>query len=148
MSPRKIKVSMLKMKKANYPDTLWSGGVNTCIAIGFYNPDQRNGYMLHHPDMHHFDLEGAIGRIQQNYGTLSKLKVFVTGNSLTSDDDEDQRRYELEDRPYVEKTLAKYFQEKQLEIQWLPDDYWAELSLDTSTGEFRFEKGSLDEMVD
>ena len=143
-----IKVEQLEMKKANYPDTLSSGGLGPCIAIGVYDPKTRTGYMMHEPHFQYPDLDGKINEIRGDYGDLTRLRVFAAGNSLASDDDAKQRDFERSDRPYVEQTLRKYFQDSQLQIRWMPDDHSAELFLDTSTGEFELDVQSLDEMLE
>ncbi len=120
MEPIEIDVSQCEMKKANYPDTLLAD-LGPCIAIGVYDPKTRSGYMMHEPHFQHTDLDGKIQKIQKDYGDLSRLSVFVAGNSLASDDDEAQREYERANRPFVEGVLKKHFQDSQVKIRWLPD---------------------------
>ena len=153
MSPNVIKVEDSEMKKANYPDTLRSGGLGPCIAIGVYDPKSKSGYMMHEGNFQYEDLDGAIQVIERDYGDLSSLKVFATGNSLSSyDDDEEQREYEIANRPFVEQILNKYFQASQLQIEWMPDDVTADLYLYTSNGEFDLvverDGDGLDEMLE
>ena len=63
-----IKVGVCEMKKANYPDTLVSGGMGPCIAIGVYDPKTRSGYMMHEPDFLSVDLSGKLQEIQRISG--------------------------------------------------------------------------------
>jgi|TARA_Y100000310_G_scaffold191260_1_gene191261 hypothetical protein len=146
MEPEVVNIEQMEMKKVNYPNTLWSGGLGPCIGIGIYDPKTRSGYMMHEPHFQYVDLDDKIRQIQEDYGDLSRLKVLAAGNSLASDDDAHQRNFEKSNRPFVEQTLRKYFGNSQLQIRWAPDDYWTEMFLETSTGELRTETGSLDEM--
>ena len=148
MYPEDIEVEQFEMKKANYPDTLRSGGLGPCIAIGVYDPMTRSGYMMHEPHFQSADLDKNINEIRRDYGDLIRLRVFVAGNSLDSDDDAKQREFNRSNRPYVEQTLKKYFQVSQLQVNWMPDDHIAVLSLDTSTGEFELDVQSLEEMLE
>jgi len=142
-----IEVEQFEMKKASYPDTLSSGGLGSCIAIGVYDPKTRSGYMMHEPIFQYANLDEKIQEIKRDYGNLARLKLFVAGNSLSWDDAE-QREFERSDRPYVERILRKYFQNSQLQIKWTPDNHIAELFLDTSSGEFDLDVQSLDEMLE
>ena len=148
MHSEDIKVEQFEMKKANFPDTLRSGGLGPCTAIGVYDSKTKSGYMMHEIDFQDADLDGKIQEIKRDYGDLTGLEIFVVGNSLDSFDDEEQREYEISKRPYVEQTLRKYFQDSQLQIRWILDDHCAELFLDTSTGEFKLDIQSLDEMLE
>ena len=141
-----VEVEMCSMEKGEYPAVLQSGGLGPCIAIGFYDPKTRSGYMMHEPGMRHTDLSGRIQQIKRDYGGLSKLEVFVTGNSLSSNDDDTQREYVRSDRLFVEKIIKKYFRKSQVQIQWLPDNHIGELYLDTTTGQFSLEMVSDLEM--
>lgn len=138
MEPRIIDVNGSEMKRANYPDTLLAC-LGPCIAIGIYDPKTRSGYMMHEPDWKQEDLDGKIKKIQKDYDDLSRLKVFVTGNSLTSSDDKKQRKYEKANRPFVERVLKRYFQASNVQIRWMPDDHCCLLYLHTSIGEFKLE---------
>jgi hypothetical protein len=148
MYPEDINVDSLEMKKANYPDTLSSGGLGPCIAIGVFDPKTRSGYMMHEPHFRSVDLDGKINEIRKDYGDLTRLRVFATGNSLSSYESEGQRKFERSNRLYVEQTLRKYFRDSQLQIRWMPDDHNVVLFLDTSTGEFELYVQSLDEMLE
>ena len=143
-----IKVEQFEMKKANSPDILRSGGLGPCIAIGIYDSKTKSGYMMHGLDFQSDDLDGKIQEIKKDYGNLTELQIFAVGNSLDSFDNEEQREYEIINRPFVEQILRKYFQDSQLQIKWIHDDHCAELFLDTSTGEFELDIQSLDEMLE
>lgn len=145
MHSEDIKVEPFEMKKANSPDILESGGLGPCIAIGVYDSKTKSGYMIHELD--YADLDRKIREIKRDYCDLRRLKIFVVGNSLDSFGSKEQREYEISKRPCIEQTLRKYFQDSQLQIRWTPDDYCAELFLDTSTGEFKLVIQSLDEIL-
>jgi len=139
-----IEVDMGEMEKTENPDILFAG-FGPCIVIGFYNPKTKSGYMIHDPHIQTINLSAKIDLIKKDYGDLSKLKVFVTGNSFFRDPGEPIRearvRKELEkrDRLYIEAILKKYFKTSQIKYEWLPDEYEATLSLHTDTGRFELE---------
>lgn len=147
MNQEYIYANERQMKKANSPATLTSGAMGPCVAIAMYDPKTRSGYMLHEPSFFCTDLRCMIQKIKQDYGDLSRLNVFVAGNSLCSDPHVMQRDLQNNIRPYVEEVLREYFKESQLQISWAPDDHRVELFLDTSNGDFDLNSISLDELI-
>jgi len=145
---QEIEVEMSEMEKANYPDILRSSGLGPCIAIGFYDPQTRSGYMTHEAHYQYADLDGQIQEIQGDYGDLSRLKVCAIGNSMEKDMDKEEREFAISSRPHVEQILRKYFDDSQIQFKWMPDDYNAELTLDTLTGEFDVDVFSQMEMME
>ncbi|MFH1456439.1 MAG: hypothetical protein ABIF40_05845 [archaeon] len=145
MESKEIEVNLMDMKKAEYPDTLLAD-LGPCVAIGIYHPETRSGYMMHEPHFQHTDLDGKIQKIQEDYGSLSRLRVFVAGNSLASDDNKKQREYERANRPFVEEVLKKYFQKSQVRIRWMPDNHSCGLYLHTSTGKFQLDVDDLNDL--
>lgn len=143
MEAEEINVGMGELKKALYPDILCSGGLGPCIAVAVYDPVTRSGYMLHE---HHPNIEAKIKEIQKDYQDLSRVQVFVTGNSLFSDFDAEQTAFERSFRADVEKIISQYFNQRQTEIQWLADNLCGELYLYTSSGKFIVDSENLDEL--
>lgn len=141
---RTIEVDEFEMRKAFFPDILKAGGLCPCIAIGIYDPQTKSGYMMHEPSFRYANLDTKIQEIRADYGDLSKLKVFAAGNSLSSEDDEQQREREKAERSFVEHVLKKYFTGEQIHIEWTADDMIAELILDTSEGKFYLEIMTFD----
>lgn len=133
--------------KGKAPTILRSGGLGPCTAIGIFNKEDKTGYMLHEPYFLYADLEEKLEIIKKDYARLDNLKVYVTGNSLSSQDDENQRNFEFGDREYVENTLKKYFTNKQIKFDWLKDDLTTELSLNLNTGKFTTDVEPLEDVI-
>ena len=146
MEAEQIYVEVGEMTKAQSPDTLWTDGLGPCIAVAVYDPVTKSGYMMH--TFLHVSLEPQIQKIKNDYGDLSRLRVFVTGDSMSlyggvrQDDD-----FDLSGRSYVEEIITNYFDKRRTTIQWLPDDQCGELHLDTSTGKFKVESERLEELL-
>jgi hypothetical protein len=136
-----------EIKKAEHPAILRSGGLGPGTAIGIYNKKNKTGYMLHEACFLYANLEESLEKIKKDYTNLDNLKVYVTGNSLSSDDTKEQRNFELENRTYVENTLKKYFNSKQIKFDWLEDDLTTELILDLKTGKFSTEVEHLEDLI-
>jgi len=133
METEEIEVGMGELKKALYPNILCSGGLGPCIAVAVYHPATRSGYMLHE---HHADIEAKIKEIQRDYRDLSRVQVYVTGNSSLSSLDTEQRAFERYFRVDVEKIINQYFNQRQTTFEWLADNLCGELYLYTSSGKF------------
>ena len=140
METEEIYVGMGDLKKALYPNILCSGGLGPCIAVAVYHPATRSGYMLHE---HHADIEAKIKEIQEDYRDLSRVRVYVTGNSLLSSDDAEQRVFERSFRADVEKIINLYFNQKQTKFDWLADNLCGELFLYTASGKFIVDSENL-----
>ncbi|MEK6905862.1 MAG: hypothetical protein AABX24_05670 [Nanoarchaeota archaeon] len=145
MEVEEIEVGMGELKKAFYPNFLCSGGLGPCIAVAVYHPATRSGYMLHE---HHADIEAKIKEIKRDYRDLSRVRVYVTGNSLFSDFDAEQKAFERSFRADVEKIISQYFNQRQTKIQWLADNHCGELYLYTSSGKFIVDSENLVELCD
>ncbi len=143
MEAEEIEVRMGELKKAFYPNILCSGGLGPCIAVAVYHPATRSGYMLHE---HHADIEAKIIEIKRDYRDLSRVRVFVTGNSLFSDFDAEQRAFERSFRADAERIINQYFNQRQTKIQWLADNLCGELYLYTSSGKFIVDSEKVDDL--
>ncbi len=117
-----------------------SGGLGPCIAVAVYHPATRSGYMLHE---HHADIDAKIKKIKDDYRDLSRVRVFVTGNSWLSSDDAEQRAFEKSSRADVERIINLYFNQKQTKFDWLADNLCGELYLYTSSGKFIVDSENL-----
>lgn len=148
MEVEEINVGVGEMNKAYSPDILRTEGLGPCIAVAVYDPVTESGYMIH--ALPHTSLESKIKEIRDDYGDLTRLRVFVTGNSLSlnSCQGAEQGGDDLSDRPYVEGIIKRNFNRRRIKIQWLPDCHCGELCLDTSTGKFRAGSEREDELLD
>ena len=142
MESREIYVGMGEIEKATFPDMLRSGGLGPCVAVAFYHPQSRSGYLLHEHYTDEAKLEANLAILKRDYGDLSSLLVFATGNSLSSygNGNAEQTHFDLCIRRQVEQMLARHFTKSQIRVEWLPDQHSGELYLDTATGNFKVEK--------
>ena len=84
-----------------------------------------------------------INEIKQTYLTPERLGAVATGNSALFSYP-DIRERQKEDRRYVENILKKHFKESHIRIEWMPNNYTAELVMDTSEKEPRIIKRDLE----
>lgn len=144
---REIKVEMNEgMKKVRYPNILRSGGLGPCVAFALYDARTRSGYMAHDLEFHSFEMEKRLKLIKKDYGSIARLQVYVTGNSIWSKDNQDQRDFEMRERELYESFLRKNFVERRTYVDWSPPDIMRELILDTKVPEFRVEDINFDDL--
>lgn len=148
MEAEEINVGVGEMTKAYSPDILRTEGLGPCIGVAFYDPVTKSGYLMH--ALSGTSLESRIEDIKKDYGNLTRLRVFVTGNclSLSLYPEAEQEKDKLSDRYYVERIIGKYFNRKRTKIQWLPDHHCGELSLNISTGKFEARSEREEELLD
>ncbi|MDO8510725.1 MAG: hypothetical protein Q7S55_01015 [Nanoarchaeota archaeon] len=145
MEAEELYVEVGEMTKAHSPDSLWTDGLGPCIAVAVYDPVTKSGYLMH--ALPHTSLEPKIEEMSKDYGDLSRLRVFVTGNSMSFYNGIRQDKFDLSERSYVEGIMTKYFNKRRTTIQWLPDNHCGELHLDTSTGKFKAGSETMDELL-
>lgn len=143
-----IVVDTFKAKKAYSPDSLRSGGLGICIAIGVYDPQTSSGHMIHHFAFSNYfgELALFIHRLLQNYGDLSRLHVVAVGGARQTVGRYDEGLGEINDidlnpqvlgsRSVVEDTIITYFANAEVYIEWTPLDGCRELYLETESGTF------------
>ncbi|MEK6939304.1 MAG: hypothetical protein AABX31_01110, partial [Nanoarchaeota archaeon] len=141
-----IYVEIREMTKAHSRDILWTDGLGPCIAVAVYDPVTKSGYLMH--ALLHTSLEPHIEQIKNDYLDLSRLHVFVTGNSLSFYNEAEQRKFDFAERLYVEEVIAKSFNKRGTTIRWLPDHHCGELRLDLSTGKFKAGSEKLEDILD
>ncbi|MFW6024728.1 MAG: hypothetical protein ACOCRX_00130 [Candidatus Woesearchaeota archaeon] len=140
---KEVFVEMFLMEKEFSPNILNSGGLGPCVAIGFYNPNEKSGYMLHHPMPYKDNLDNYFNEIKEDYKDTSNLEIYVTGNSPSMSDDINQiDHYNL--RELIEESLTDYFYDSKLNYDWT-DDYncITNLILDLEKGHFEVERDYL-----
>ena len=147
MEVEEIHVDAGEMSKAYSPDILWTDGLGPCIAVAVYDSVTKSGYLMH--ALPGTSLESQIEEIRKDYDDLTRLRVFVTGNSLSLPlyNGAEEGKHDLSDRLYVEGIIGKYFNKQQTKIRWLPDYHCGELYLCTSTGNFKAESEEEDALL-
>ncbi len=113
-----IEAEMGELTKVEYPNALSSGGLGPCIAIGFYDPRTKSGYMMHEPSvkLREPEIERMMDIIREDYGSLSRLRVGVTGRSICGREGMDGKRDALEERASTERILTQRFKKSQLKV--------------------------------
>lgn len=141
---KEVYVEMFLMEKEFYPNILNSGGLGPCVAIGIYNPNERSGYMIHHPMPYKDNLNSFFKVIKKDYKNTSNLKIYVTGNSPSETDDLTQdEHYSL--RTLVEESIENNFESSKLRYDWTDDlNCITSLILDLEKEKFSVEREYLE----
>ena len=118
----------------DFPNTLRSGGLFPCIAVGIFDRLSHHAYLIHEPNAAIDKNLPGFCRNVLGKSRKENLKVWVTGAAIFEDDEEST--YVLGNRTYAETIMSEYFEDDQLFIQWLPNNTYGELTNNTTSGEF------------
>jgi hypothetical protein len=144
-----IEVPQFKKEKACKGDVLTSGGMGPCISIVIYNPKSKCAFMMHEPSwIMDGKLEKKLKDIIKQLGGAENLKAYAAGNSISSDEEEEQQNDTKENRGYVKEQFLKFFKEEDIWTQWSNDDSISEMTFYTATGECKFTQEKLSERGD
>ena len=135
-------------QKGHSPSILRSGGVGPCIVIAAYDFRTTSGYMIHEPDFPiNKTLEPFIEVLQEDYGRLDELSLYITGGAADLDADKQHKKDVAENKRHVESIVLARFNPEQVILDWLEDGWMTELSLDTFDGTFDTDPECLDNLV-
>ena len=135
-----IAVEMCDYKKTQSPNTLYSGGIDPCIAIGaIYN---KKGYMIHmHPVGHDYSsfIEPFFEDLRKDVIDKRELKIYVAGGEIAFDDQckEDMKKGR---KIVLAKIVENGYQESVRKIKWCKTDYSQSLRLIISKGRAKIEE--------
>lgn len=120
----------------DFPDSIKSGGMGPCIAVGIYDKINEKGYMIHEANAHaNRNMEEFLSLVHDNTKPRN-LKIYVTGACFEKADDDNTIIQTKEARDYVESIIKKKFKGSKVKINWSINDSNTELELDTITGKF------------
>ena len=113
-------VDQFEWANVSFPDTIRSGGLYPCIAVGLLDTKFRRAYLNHESNPSQGDrmptfLDGVLEK-----SAKVDLQVYVTGAIILDSDDDEDKEYVLKNRKYVEDLVRKYFEDGQTRICWLP----------------------------
>ncbi|MBR9683217.1 hypothetical protein GOV03_01635 [Candidatus Woesearchaeota archaeon] len=138
-----IEVDMYNYQQATAPDTLTSGGLGPCIAVGAICG--KDGFMVHYlgyvttPD----ELEQMLFDLKEF--NKSQLEIYVAGAGFNDDNSTEANDSIAESRKECLDVIAQAgFTENIKKIQWNKDDHSQELTLDLVTGKALYEEDPFD----
>lgn len=118
-------------------ETLKSGGLGPCIAIGIFNPIKLKATMLHEANFAmDNELDNILEEVIADLGNKKRLIVHVIGNSISTNEGKEQKEYQIANREYVEDILANYFDPSQVTIEWTEPNNTSELTIEIDEGRF------------
>lgn len=135
MNPETIEVPD-GIVKANFPDTL-EARMGPCLVIAVYDPITKSGYMIHEAAFTEQGLDSYLKIIQEDYGDLSRVKVFATGNMMRGLD-EIERNIGVISSSVAEALIEKYFEKSKTTIRWMLEKSCT-LYLHLLTGKFELD---------
>lgn len=144
MEQKIITVNMGEIKKAEYPNSLYSGEFGPCFVVVLYNHSTKRGYMIHESSPEYAVIKDRLQKIKQDCGDLSRVNVFVRGNALYSCW-EDTNDVEIQRRKSVENIIKKYFKHYQIQTRWLSKNQVGHLLLDTLNKRLKLETRSVED---
>lgn len=132
-----IEVRSTEFKQVFFPDRIYTDATLTCVAIGFYDAEERLSWLAHEDNAQYDDnLNNYIDEILKE-SRAEDLKIWVTGAAYQDDEGEN----ELVDinRSYVTAILEKRFSPSQLHFAWSKNNHYASIQIDTRIGEASIE---------
>lgn len=138
-------VNPKQIKRASPPEILTTDELGPYMGIAIYDPETGISYVINLPNLQKidYDLNQKIRGIKEEYLSPERLEVVATGNSMNFRYP-DIREKQKNDRKYVENTLGKNFNQDNIRIEWMPNNYTAELIMNTSEKEPRIIKRDLE----
>jgi len=133
--PNTIEVSQFEQAEAYSPDSITSGGLYPCIAVGFYDKVLKKVYLIHESNASmNQGIPGYIKHVLT--GSESKnLKIYVTGACILDGDTDEDIQYVMNDRDYVQTLLNEVFMAEQISYEWPPFNVCVEMTISAQTGE-------------